>query len=119
MSQLENLTNDFLMALDDLGQTLTLTHKVSQTLNAITGDYPAVEQVQSISGVVQTVSKRDIALAPNKYQSSDRSVFIREEDVSVNDIDIDDEIIFDSQEYKIFEKLLTDGIYKIIIRRAQ
>lgn len=118
MSQLSNLNSDFLTcALDDLGQNVTVTHYASQFLNAATGDYTAVEQEQTISAVIQSVTKKDILLSPNKYLGSDRTVFFREADLSIS-LQINDKVVYESDEYSIFEILSTHDIYKLVIRKA-
>ena len=118
-TQSVRLSGDFSQALTDLGETITFTHRVSQALNTVSGDFTEVTQVQNITAIPSQVSKKDIELSPSKLTVFDKAFRFREADLSVSAVAIDDKIAYESVTYRIIE--ITHeimGIYKVIGRKA-
>lgn len=125
-TQSNRLSSDFSQALTDIGETVSLTHRVSQALNTTSGAYTEIDEVQNITAIPSLASnlssqayKQDKELNPSKYTQSDRSFRFRAVDLSVSSVDIGDKITYNSTTYKIIEiahEIM--GIYKVIGRKA-
>ena len=116
MSMLLELIEDFELFLDDWGETIVINHITSQSLNATTGNYTTVNFSSSVSAIINTITKKDILINPNKFLGTELAIFCRISDCVVIP-QVGDTLNYNFNNYKILETQDLKGVIKMIVRR--
>ena len=116
-----DLSADWQSVLDDLGEEITLTHKTGQTLNTTTGAFVEVNESQTIDAVLSELVKSDFELNPSKFGRGGRVFRLRDADLTVSAIAIDDEIIYDGDTFRIVDarKHREPAIWRLAAERVE
>jgi len=117
MSLLSMPNNDFSsFMVADWGKVLVITHITDKTLNPGTGDYTLDSDSESITGIEESITERDIAIFPNLVKTTDKIFRINKDDLAFVPVQ-GDTITVNSVSYTVVETKELDSLMKIFSRK--
>lgn len=117
-TQNSRLTSDFAQGIADLGESCTLTHKLTQVLNPATGAFSEVSDSQTITAVASELTRKDFDVSPDRFRLGGQAFRFRDEDLTVSSISVGDLITYGTSTFKVLTADNLLGIWRIATERV-
>jgi len=117
MSTIGYLADDFKsVALSDLQVDINITHYVKQVLNPVTGSYSNTIVTEDGKGIIDSLTKKDTALFPDRLTLRDKKLYVNAADFSFQ-IEKGNKIQIGSSIFTVVEIADLDNVLLLYIRR--
>lgn len=108
---------DLLIALDDAGRAVVLHHLAAAGIDLNTGSTSPHYSSQQLTGLLEPMSARDVELSHGRYRNTDRSLHLRQADVTT-DPKPRDWVTVDDVQYEVVDAALqaNNRCWELVIR---
>lgn len=118
MSTLSYLSEDFdSVALSDLQIDITITHYTKQELNSNTGEYINTTTNATGKGIIDSLTKKDLSLFPDRLSIRDKKLYVSQDDFSFS-IEKGDKIQTGTNTFTVLEIADLDNVLLLYLRKV-